>query len=29
VNTYTTPRQFLRLTFGPDGQLIAWKKLYK
>lgn len=29
VNTYTTPSQFLRLTFGPNGQLTAWKKLYK
>jgi len=27
--TYTAPGQFLRLTFGPDGQLTAWKKLYK
>jgi hypothetical protein len=27
--TYTAPSQFLRLTFGPDGQLAAWKKLYK
>jgi hypothetical protein len=29
VNTYTTPSQFLRLTFGPNGQLAASKKLYK
>jgi len=29
VNTYTTPSQFLRLTFGPNDQLTAWKKLYK
>jgi hypothetical protein len=29
VNTYTTPSQFLRLTFGSNGQLTAWKKLYK
>ena len=29
INTYTTPGRFLRLTFGPDGQLAAWKKFYK
>ena len=29
VNTYNTPSQFLRLTFGSNGQLTAWKKLYK
>ncbi len=29
VNTYTAPSQFLRLTFGPNGQLTAWKKIYK
>jgi hypothetical protein len=29
VSTYTAPSQFLRLTFSPDGQLSAWKKLYK
>jgi hypothetical protein len=29
VNTYTTPSQFLRLTFGSNGQFTAWKKLYK
>jgi len=28
VNTYS-PDYFLRLTFGPDGQLQAWKKLAK
>jgi hypothetical protein len=27
--TYTAPSQFVRLAFGPDGQLTAWKKLYK
>jgi hypothetical protein len=27
--TYTAPSQFVRLTFGPDGQLTTWKKLYK
>jgi hypothetical protein len=27
--TYTAPSQFVRLTFGPNGQLTAWKKLYK
>ena len=27
--TYTAPDQFVRLTFGRDGQLTAWKKLYK
>jgi hypothetical protein len=29
VNTYTAPSRFVRLTFGPDGQLTAWKRLYK
>ena len=29
VSTYNAPSQFLRLTFGPTGQLTAWKKLYK
>jgi hypothetical protein len=29
LNTYTTPGRFVRLTFGPDGQLTTWKKLYK
>ena len=29
ISTYTTPSRFLRLTFGPNGQLTAWKKLYK
>lgn len=27
--TDTAPSQFLRLTFGPNGQLASWKKLYK
>jgi hypothetical protein len=29
VNTYTAPSRFVRLTFGPDGQLTAWKRFYK
>ena len=29
ISTYTTPGRFLRLTFGTNGQLTAWKKLYK
>lgn len=29
VNTYTTPSRFVRLTFDPNGQLTAWKRLYK
>lgn len=29
VSTYTTPNRFVRLTFGPDGQLTAWKRIYK
>ena len=29
INTYTTPNSYLRLTFGPSGQLTAWKKFYK
>ena len=29
VSTYTTPSRFLRLTFGPTGQLTAWKRVYK
>jgi len=29
LNTYTAPSQFLRLTFGTNGQLAAWKKVYK
>jgi hypothetical protein len=27
--TYTAPSQYLRLKFGPDGQLSTWKKIYK
>jgi len=26
VDTVTTPEYCLRLTFGPDGKLAAWKK---
>jgi hypothetical protein len=29
VSTYNAPNQFLRLTFGSNGQLTAWKKFYK
>ncbi len=29
VTAQTTPASFLRLTFGPSGQLTAWKKVYK
>jgi hypothetical protein len=29
VSTYTTPSRFVRLTFGPDGQLTAWKRIYR
>ena len=29
ASAYTAPSQFLRLTFGPDGQLAAWKKTYR
>ena len=29
VNTYSAPSQFLRLTFGPNDQLAAWKRIYK
>jgi hypothetical protein len=28
-STYTTPGRFVRLTFGPTGQLTAWKRFYK
>ncbi len=28
MNTYV-PDFFLRLTFGPDGKLAAWKKFYR
>ena len=26
---YSSPDYFLRLTFGPDGRLTAWKSFYK
>ncbi len=29
VTAQTTPSRFLRLTFGADGQLAAWKKAYR
>jgi hypothetical protein len=29
VTTQTAPSSFIRLTFGPNGQLAAWKKVYK
>lgn len=29
ASAYTTPSLFMRLTFGPDGQLTAWKKTYR
>jgi hypothetical protein len=29
LSTYTAPSQFLRLTFGANDQLTAWKKVYK
>jgi hypothetical protein len=25
----TTPNRFMRLTFGTDGKLAGWKKVYK
>jgi hypothetical protein len=28
-SSYTGPNQYLRLTFGPDGQLAGWKKVYR
>jgi len=28
-NTYSTPSRFVRLTFGVDSQLAAWKRIYK
>ena len=27
--SYTAPSQYLRLTFGPDGQLASWNRVYK
>ncbi len=29
MTAQTTPSRFLRLTFGADGQLTAWKKVYR
>jgi hypothetical protein len=29
VTAQTGPSRFLRLTFGPNGQLAAWKKVYR
>ncbi len=29
MNTYSSPDYFLRLVFGPDGKLVAWKKFAK
>src|SRR6266446_992461 len=29
VDTYSSPDYFLRLTFGPDGKLKAWKYFYR
>jgi hypothetical protein len=29
VSTYTAPSRYMRLTFDPNGQLTAWKRLYK
>ncbi|HOX58474.1 MAG TPA: hypothetical protein P5205_15505 [Candidatus Paceibacterota bacterium] len=29
VTAHTSPNRFLRLTFGPNGQLAAWTKVYK
>jgi hypothetical protein len=29
VNSYNTPNRYIRLTFDSQGQLTAWKKLYK
>jgi hypothetical protein len=26
---YTSPNQYLRLTFGPEGRLQEWKKFYR
>jgi len=27
--TYTAPDQYLRLTFGSDGKLTAWRRVYR
>jgi hypothetical protein len=29
VSTYTAPSRYMRLMFGSDGQLTAWKRFYK
>lgn len=29
ASAYTTPSMYMRLTFGPDSQLTAWKKTYR
>jgi hypothetical protein len=29
ATAYTTPSMYMRLTFGPNGQLTAWKKTYR
>ena len=29
ATAYTTPSMYMRLTFGPSGQLAAWKKTYR
>jgi hypothetical protein len=29
LSTYSTPARFVRLIFGPNGQLSAWKKFYR
>jgi hypothetical protein len=29
TDAYRTPDSFLRLTFGADGKLHAWKRVYK
>ncbi len=28
-NVYSSPNQYLRLTFGTDGRLKEWKKFYR
>ena len=29
ATAYTSPSSYMQLTFGPNGQLAAWKKTYK
>ncbi len=29
ASAYTTPSMYMRLTFGPNGQLTAWKRTYR